>query len=98
MSYANLLHSPHITMAGHMTGSMHCIGEAMSCLQGSLPDMTATTALYLNLQRIYREQADRDISAVTRHVQDVLSSIDREPGSIPASEIRMFCKHVRYLR
>lgn len=73
-------------------------GNGQLPIEGSLPDMTATTALYLNLQRIYREQADRDISAVTRHVQDVLSSIDREPGSIPASEIRMFCKHVRYLR
>ena len=70
----------------------------MCCLQGSLPDMTATTALYLDLQRIYREQADRDIAAVTKHVQNVLSSISRDPGSISASEIRMFCKHVRCLR
>lgn len=67
-------------------------------MQGSLPDMTATTALYLDLQRIYREQADRDIAAVTKHVQNVLSSISRDPGSISASEIRMFCKHVRCLR
>lgn len=60
--------------------------------------MTATTALYLDLQRIYREQADRDIAAVAKHVQNVLSSISRDPGSISASEIRMFCKHVRCLR
>ena len=60
--------------------------------------MTATTALYLDLQRIYREQADRDIAAVTKHVQDILTSINRDPGSIRGSDIRMFCKHVRYLR
>lgn len=67
-------------------------------LQGSLPDMTATTVLYLALQRIYREQAERDIAAVTRHVHDVLNSSSREPSSIKGSDIRMFCKHVRYLR
>ena len=67
-------------------------------VQGSLPDMTATTALYLDLQRIYREQADRDIAAVTKHVQEILASISRDAGSIRASDIRMFCKHVRYLR
>ena len=70
----------------------------MVCLQGSLPDMTATTALYLALQRIYREQAEQDIAAVTKHVHDVLTSINRDPSSIKGSDIRMFCKHVRYLR
>lgn len=73
-------------------------GNGQLPIEGSLPDMTATTALYLDLQRIYREQADRDIAAVTKHVQNVLSSISRDSGSISASEIRMFCKHVRCLR
>lgn len=60
--------------------------------------MTATTALYLDLQRIYREQADRDIAAVTKHVREILTFISRDPSSIGGSDIRMFCKHVRYLR
>ncbi|KAA6425651.1 MAG: NEDD8-activating enzyme E1 regulatory subunit-like [Trebouxia sp. A1-2] len=47
-------------------------GNGQLPIEGSLPDMTATTALYLDLQRIYREQADRDIAAVTKHVQNVL--------------------------
>lgn len=74
--------------------------EGKGCLpvQGALPDMTATTALYLNLQRIYREQADRDVAAVTAHVHAILSSINRTPKSIPAGSIKTFCKHVRNLR
>lgn len=67
-------------------------------MQGSLPDMTATTALYLDLQRIYREQADRDIAAVTAHAHAILSSVNRTPRSISASNIKTFCKHARYLR
>ena len=33
-------------------------------VQGSIPDMTATTAMYLELQRLYRDRADRDTAAV----------------------------------
>ena len=67
-------------------------------LQGSLPDMTATTALYLDLQRIYREQADRDVAAVTTHANAILSSINRTPKSISSGSIKTFCKHARNLR
>ena len=60
--------------------------------------MTATTALYLDLQHIYREQADRDIAAVTAHTCSILSSINRTPKSISAGSIKTFCKHARNLR
>ncbi|KAL3148869.1 hypothetical protein ABBQ32_001742 [Trebouxia sp. C0010 RCD-2024] len=73
-------------------------GQGQLPIEGSLPDMTATTALYLDLQRIYREQAERDVAAVTKHVQDILASISRDSGAISGTEIRMFCKHVRCLR
>ena len=46
----------------------------MPCRGPSL-DMTATTALYLQLQRIYREQADADLKAVAQHVRKVLQLV-----------------------
>lgn len=71
---------------------------AMCCVQGNIPDMTATTAMYLQLQRVYRERADEDVAAVEGHVQRILSSIGRAPGSIPHVSIRTFCKNARNLR
>ncbi len=66
--------------------------------QGSLPDMTSTTDMYLQLQRLYREKAEADTSAVEGHVRTLLSSVGREPASIPRPVISTFVKNARNLR
>lgn len=68
------------------------------CCQGSIPDMTSTTDMYLQLQRLYREQADLDISAVERHMHVLLKNIGRSPASIPRSSVSAFVKNARNLR
>jgi len=67
-------------------------------LDGVIPDMTATTELYLQLQRIYQKQAAADLQAVTSHVQRILSSVGRQPGSISAEAVKSFCKLSRNMR
>ena len=79
-------------------GPWHSQLSSQDALQGSIPDMTATTALYLQLQRIYREQADADFKAVAQHVRKVLQLVGRDQHAISHTDIKTFCKHARYLR
>lgn len=38
-------------------------GRGLLPLEGSIPDMHASTQLYLDLQRLYREKAEADVDA-----------------------------------
>ncbi|CAL8467774.1 g7312 [Coccomyxa elongata] len=67
-------------------------------VEGSIPDMTSTTDMYLQLQRLYRDQADADITTVETHVQALLKSIGRNPASIPRTSVAAFVKNARNLR
>jgi NEDD8-activating enzyme E1 regulatory subunit len=67
-------------------------------LDGSLPDMHATTQRYLDLQRTYREKAEADAAAVQRHVAAILETLGRDSSSIPSADLKRFCKHARHLR
>ena len=67
-------------------------------MQGSIPDMTSTTDMYLQLQRTYRRKAEADAVAVEGHVQALLTSIGRDAQSIPHATILHFVKNARNLR
>ncbi|XP_071784936.1 NEDD8-activating enzyme E1 regulatory subunit-like [Asterias amurensis] len=67
-------------------------------LRGSIPDMTADSKRYIQLQNVYIEQAKIDISAVTSRVNQILVSLGKTPDSIPDSEIKLFCKNSQFLR
>eukprot|EP00887_Chlorella_sp_A99_P005358 scaffold1.g5358.t1 len=73
-------------------------GAGLLPVEGSIPDMHATTSLYLELQRLYRDKAEADAAAVGEHVRALLAEAGREPGSISPAEVKHFCKHARYLR
>ena len=44
-------------------------------LRGSIPDMTADSERYIALQNVYRDQANRDVAAVTAHVHTLLQTL-----------------------
>lgn len=67
-------------------------------LQGSIPDMWATTDLFLAVQRLYRERADRDTAAVAAHLARRLISVGRNPRAISGKALRHFVKHAHCLR
>ncbi|XP_060586196.1 NEDD8-activating enzyme E1 regulatory subunit-like isoform X2 [Ruditapes philippinarum] len=87
-------------------------GNGALPLRGTIPDMTADSERYIQLQNVYHEQADLDISIVTQRVHDLLQDIGRdEPldplseawknllaGGISEQEIKTFCKNAAFIR
>lgn len=70
-------------------------GEAP--LEGSIPDMTSSTELYVNLQKIYQAKAESDMLLIEQRVRDILKKIGRDTNSISKSKIKSFCKNARKL-
>ena len=60
--------------------------------------MWSTTALYLELQRVYRAKADADLAAVQRHMASKLRSLGRSPDAIPGDAVRLFVRNAASLR
>jgi amyloid beta precursor protein binding protein 1 len=67
-------------------------------LEGALPDMVATTAAYMALQRVYKEKAAADAAAVGEHLKALLRRLGRDEGEIGAEEVRRACRHARHVR
>jgi len=63
-------------------------------VHGSLPDMTATTDLYVRLQSVYREQAAADVAEMKRLVQQLVAAANAPVTAIPEARIEAFCKNV----
>lgn len=97
----------HLTQCGVGTemrqacpGSSFCPSKVCEYIvvQGSIPDMTATTAMYLELQRIFRERANSDVAALETHVRHIEAAAGRSSPRLPSSAIRFFAKHARNIR
>ncbi|KAL4234507.1 NEDD8-activating enzyme E1 regulatory subunit [Mactra antiquata] len=72
-------------------------GNGALPLRGTIPDMTADSERYIQLQNVYHEQADSDISIISNKVHDLLVNIGRG-GNITDQEIKTFCKNAAFLR
>ncbi|XP_027171118.1 NEDD8-activating enzyme E1 regulatory subunit AXR1-like [Coffea eugenioides] len=73
-------------------------GNGEAPLEGSIPDMTSSTELYVNLQKIYQAKAVADFIAMEQKVRHILKIIGRDPYSISNAYIKSFCKSARKLR
>ncbi|KAL3848992.1 hypothetical protein ACJIZ3_010874 [Penstemon smallii] len=71
-------------------------GEAP--LEGSIPDMTSSTELYVNLQKIYQAKAEADFLVMEQRVKKLLKKIGRDPDSISKATIKSFCKNARKVK
>lgn len=60
--------------------------------------MTAKTATFLELQRIYRERAERDIAALEGHLARLEQEKVNGRSKIAASYVRLYAKNARHLR
>jgi amyloid beta precursor protein binding protein 1 len=65
---------------------------------GSLPDMTASTTLYVALQRLYAAKAEQDLEDVKTRVQALRTAAGVDPAGISAECIHNMCKNARQLR
>lgn len=66
-------------------------------LPGVLPDMTADTESYINLQNIYRHQAMQDADNVYRRTQAILKELGLPSDIITEKAVRLFCKEAASL-
>ncbi|KDP35362.1 hypothetical protein JCGZ_10346 [Jatropha curcas] len=71
-------------------------GEAP--LEGSIPDMTSSTELYVNLQKTYQAKAEADFLIIERRTRNILKKIGRDPDSISKTVIKSFCKNARKIK
>ena len=65
---------------------------------GSIPDMTASTNFYIELQSIYQAKSLKDKEDFTTIVHFLLNSIGRESSEISSEKIDLFCKNITNLR
>ena len=66
--------------------------EGMLPLRPQLPDMTADSASYINLTRLYHERAQRDIERFTQKLDDVCRSANVQMPD--DSLIQRFCHNI----
>jgi len=64
---------------------------------GTIPDMTADTRSYVQLQQIYRDKSLRDADVVKGILQNTLKSFGLPEDKISDDEIRLFCKNSLFL-
>ncbi|XP_009609546.3 NEDD8-activating enzyme E1 regulatory subunit AXR1-like isoform X1 [Nicotiana tabacum] len=72
-------------------------GGGETPLEGSIPDMTSSTELYINLQKTYQAKAEADFLVMEQKVRNLLKKIGRDPASISKANIKSFCKNARKL-
>ncbi|GER53228.1 NEDD8-activating enzyme E1 regulatory subunit [Striga asiatica] len=73
-------------------------GSGEASLEGAIPDMTSSTELYDNLQKIYQAKAEADFHVMETYTKKLLKKIGRDPHSIPNTTIKSFCKNARKLK
>lgn len=67
-------------------------------LSGVVPDMTATSDMFMALQHLYKQKADEDRSAFKNILTSVLLRLKRASDSIPDEAIVTFCRNILNLR
>lgn len=63
-------------------------------LPGIIPDMTAESKSYIDLQNIYRTQAINDAELVYKRAQQHLQELNLPSESITDKEIKLFCREI----
>lgn len=89
--------SPFWIMARALKDFVEKDGKGYLPLPGSLPDMTADTALYINLQNIYRAKAMNDASSVFLRVQELLKELNKSSDWISEKDVLLFCREAAYV-
>lgn len=67
-------------------------------VSGVVPDMHASTDMYIALQKLYHTKAAEDTAAVLKRVQDVAATAGAPANHVPESLVELMCKNARHLR
>ncbi|KAF2739026.1 hypothetical protein EJ04DRAFT_541057 [Polyplosphaeria fusca] len=66
-------------------------------LPGSVPDMKARSADYIELQNVYKSKARKDLAEVVENVRFIERSSNR-PTTIEEKDIEAFCKNAAHIK
>ena len=75
-----------------------CEGRGQLPLRGSIPDMTSSSDMYVELQRVYQTKARGDMEAVASHLSELLISIGKPTNAISEENIKLFCRNCAFLQ
>lgn len=75
-----------------------CEGNGCLPVRGSIPDMTSSSDMYVDLQRIYQTKARADMEAVASHLSELLTSIGKPTNAISEEKIKSFCNNSAFLQ
>ena len=75
-----------------------CEGRGQLPLRGSIPDMTSSSDMYVELQRVYQTKARADMEAVASHLSELLTSIGKPTSAISEESIKLFCRNCAFLQ
>lgn len=67
-------------------------------LPGSLPDMKATSSVYVRLQNIYKSKARADVAELIATVRATEERLSRQSNQISAGEIEAFAKNASHIK
>ena len=75
-------------------------GEGKGCLplRGSIPDMTSSSAMYVDLQRVYQRHANGDVDIVFSHVHRILNNLGKPKNTVSRKSVQDFCKNSAFLK
>ncbi|CAK9018868.1 NEDD8-activating enzyme E1 regulatory subunit, partial [Durusdinium trenchii] len=73
-------------------------GNGKLPLSGKLPDMTATTSLYVQLQQLFQEEAAAQVEQMLARVQKVSQELGWAADEISKAEVELLCKNAADLR
>ena len=73
-------------------------GNGLLPLRGTIPDMTSSSDMYIQLQRIYQAQARIDMEALTSHLCQLLTNLNKPSSTIGEVEIKRLCRNSAFLR
>ena len=104
-----ILDSPSCTAASPELGTFWLLARALRefvlnegngrlPLRGSIPDMISTSAMYIDLCRIYQSQANEDVEKVKGHLNQILLSMGKSANYISEEQVRLFCRNSTFLR
>ena len=67
-------------------------------LNGQVPDMTSTSASFVQIQKIYHDKAVSDMHSLKTIISSVLLELGRNPDEISDETIEIFCQNIFNLR
>lgn len=72
-------------------------GAGRPPLSGFLPDMTASTTMFIKLQGAYKARAEAEAATVRTRMDELLTAAGLAPADVPQGQFRTWVKAVQFV-